>query len=232
MVGAIFGFAAGYMARPRALQSSAPQTIATETSATGEAGARGARETTEAPVDTGRVAPSASTAPAAPVAPAAPAKGSLLIRSTPSGTVTIDGVAKGTTPLALRDVEFGTRSVTITRRGYLPVERSVAITSDRPSRSIDVRLTLEAMKEAPRSQPARVDGGTGTLVVESRPTGASVTIDGRPRGNTPIAITDLAPGDHRVVMSMKGFVNFTTTVRVVAGERVRAAASLTAQEQE
>jgi hypothetical protein len=34
------------------------------------------------------------------------------------------------------------------------------------------------------------------------------------------------------VMTMQGFRNFATNVRVVAGERVRAAASLTAQEQE
>ena len=45
-------------------------------------------------------------------------------------------------------------------------------------------------------------------------------------------LTDLEPGEYRVVMSMPGFRDFATTVRVVAGERVRAAASLTAQEHE
>ncbi len=36
----------------------------------------------------------------------------------------------------------------------------------------------------------------------------------------------------RILMAMPGYRNFTTTVRVVAGERVRAAASLTALEQQ
>lgn len=45
-------------------------------------------------------------------------------------------------------------------------------------------------------------------------------------------INDLAPGDYRVTMSLPGYRNVATTVRVVAGERARAAARLTEQEQE
>ena len=63
-----------------------------------------------------------------------------------------------------------------------------------------------------------------------RPTGAAVTINGKPGGNTPLTINDLAPGEYRILMTMTGYRNFATTVRVVAGERARAAASLTAQE--
>jgi hypothetical protein len=59
-----------------------------------------------------------------------------------------------------------------------------------------------------------------------------VTINGQPRGNTPLTINDLAPGEYEVLMSMPGYRTFTTSVRVVAGERVRAAASLTALEQQ
>jgi len=69
------------------------------------------------------------------------------------------------------------------------------------------------------------------LNVDSRPSGASVTINGKASGRTPLTI-DLPPGEYQVLMAMPGFRNFATTVRVVAGERVRAAASLTAQEQE
>jgi hypothetical protein len=73
---------------------------------------------------------------------------------------------------------------------------------------------------------------TGVLAVDSRPLGAAVSVNGAPRGKTPLTINDLAPGDYRILMSLPGYRSFTTTVRVVAGERVRAAASLTAQEQE
>jgi hypothetical protein len=73
---------------------------------------------------------------------------------------------------------------------------------------------------------------TGSLLVESRPSGAAVSLDGRPRGATPLTINDLEAGEYTVTLTLKGFERFAATVRVVAGERARAAASLTAQEQE
>ena len=59
----------------------------------------------------------------------------------------------------------------------------------------------------------------------STPGAPAVTINGRPSGNTPLTMNDLAPGDYRIVMTLTGYRSFATTVRVVAGERVRAAAS-------
>jgi hypothetical protein len=59
-----------------------------------------------------------------------------------------------------------------------------------------------------------------------------VLLNGKPSGTTPVMINDLAPGDYRVTISLPGYLNVATTVRVVAGERARAAARLTEQEQE
>ena len=59
-----------------------------------------------------------------------------------------------------------------------------------------------------------------------------MTINGKPSGTTPLTLDDLAPGEYRIVLALTGFHNFATTVRVVAGERARAAASLTAVEQQ
>jgi hypothetical protein len=73
---------------------------------------------------------------------------------------------------------------------------------------------------------------TGVLAVESRPRGAAVAINGKPSGRTPLTINDLPPGEYRVTLTLAGYRDIATTVRVVAGERARAAASLTAQEQE
>jgi hypothetical protein len=263
IVGAVFGFAAGYMARPRALQSGPPQTMASAPRADAPAqGATSAAGATIAPSATSAPsAPSATSAapkapapatktPQAPEAPKAPTSpGRLLVRSAPSGaSVTVDGVARGETPLALRDLDIGTRTVTLSRSGYVAETLKVSITKARPARTLDVRL---AALTAPASQkpvsPKPVEGGaprpstpatigkpaasTGTLVVESRPPGAAVTIDGKPVGTTPLTVNDLAPGEYRIVMTMPGYRTLTTSVRVVAGERARAAASLTALEQ-
>ena len=72
---------------------------------------------------------------------------------------------------------------------------------------------------------------TGSLTVESRPTGAGVVINGKPSGTTPVTITDLPPGEYRVSIMLDGHRPFATTVRVIAGERARAAARLEQEQQ-
>lgn len=136
----------------------------------------------------------------------------------------MDGVIKGVTPLALRDLALGSRTITVAERGYIVETRRVLLTRARPSRSLDVRLAAAT----PGPRPAAAS--TGTMSVESRPSGAAVTINGKPSGKTPMTLDALAPGDYRVTLSLAGYRTFVTTVRVVAGERTRAAASLSVQE--
>lgn len=243
IVGAILGFAAGYMARPRALQQPIPSASAPTPSE-------------ELP----RIAPEAKKqeSPKEAPKPVQPARiGRLLVRSTPGGaSVTVDGVARGVTPVAIRDLDLGSREIAVTRRGYQSEERRIVLTKARPSRTVDVRLSAsvttapaapeagpgstarEAPPGTPRPRPStpaslgKPAATTGVLAIESRPAGATVLLNGKPSGTTPVTITDLAPGDYRVTMTLNGFQDFATTVRVVAGERARAAARLTEQEQE
>ena len=243
LVGMVVGFAAGYMAKPRALQSGPLA------GASGASGASGAATGTEAALPSAPAAPATPAARVAPVAPdvrvAPAATGRLLVRTTPGGAnVEVDGVARGTTPLALRDVALGSRTISVSRRGYLAEERRVVLTSARPSRSLEIRLSQSASAAdgrsgATSSKPADSRAGvggaaavtaTGVLLIESRPAGASVVIDGQPRGTTPLTVAAMAPGNYRVNLSLAGYQPFATTVRVVAGERTRAAASLSVQE--
>ena len=230
LVGMVVGFAAGYMARPRALQTGPVQTMAVPSNAT------------EGAVSPAPKAPSAPT-PAPQALEARANIGRLLIRTTPAGaSVEVDGVARGTTPLALRDLELGSRTINVSRRGYLAEDRRVVLTTARPSRSLEIRLSSASAAEGrsgvtpPKPAGSRSGAGgpaataTGGLLIESRPTGATVVIDGKPRGTTPLTVEAMAPGNHRVNLSLAGYQPFATTVRVVAGERTRAAASLSVQE--
>jgi len=161
IVGAIAGFAAGYMAVPRALQTQAPGQFAAApdqgasgASTQGALGAKGASGASGAPKAHEAPAPKAPQAPQTPKAPQN--VGRLLVRSTPSGaSVSVDGVAKGETPLALRDLDLGTRSVTIARRGYVPETRKVSITKTRPARTLDVRLAEQCDVEPQMLAEAR-----------------------------------------------------------------------------
>jgi hypothetical protein len=149
-----------------------------------------------------------------------------LVRSTPAGaTVFVDDERRGLTPLALQEVELGTRRVRIQRDGFTAEERQVTLTQSRPSRSVDVRLTRVAAPPK-RSTPAPASASTGSLVIESRPTGASIVLNGRRVGVTPMTIETLEPGTYTVQLQLPTYRPISTTVRVVAGAQARAAASL------
>jgi hypothetical protein len=151
-------------------------------------------------------------------------------------------VSRGVTPLALRELDLGAREITVSRRGYVSEARRIVLTRARPSRSVEVRLASAAAAARPGTTPAprpatpaslgKAAVTTGTLAIESRPTGAAVTVNGNSVGVTPLTMGDLPPGDYRVTFTLTGYRTFATTVRVVAGERARAAARLTEQEQE
>jgi hypothetical protein len=149
--------------------------------------------------------------------------------------VFVDGERQGQTPVAVRSVELGTRRVRVQRDGFVTAERQVTLTADRPSRSLDVRLTAAPAARpaaAPPPRPQAPAAATGTLLVESRPVGASVLLNNRSVGVTPVTIDGLAPGEYTVHLELAGYLPFETTVRVVAGARARAAASLSQQEPE
>ena len=81
-------------------------------------------------------------------------------------------------------------------------------------------------QRARREEPPPPAATTGSLLVDSRPAAAEVTIDGRAVGVTPLTIDDLAPGEHRVVLQIPGFNLWATTAQVKVGSRTRVAASL------
>ena len=166
--------------------------------------------------------PSPPARPAAPVearpAPKLP-PGRLVIRSTPPGAqVRVDGRVRGRTPLVLRDMPLRVVRVTIERPGFTSDERRVALSAAQPTVTVEAKL---ASATPPAPAPT-----TGALVIESRPPGATVFVDGRRIGTTPLSLPDSSPGTHRIRLEMEGFSPWVTTAVVQAGARTRVAASL------
>ncbi len=78
-------------------------------------------------------------------------------------------------------------------------------------------------QRVPTGTPAAT---TGSLLVESRPLGAQVSVDGQVMGTTPLTLPEVQPGAHRIVLEIPGFNQWITMVQVTAGNRMRVAASL------
>jgi hypothetical protein len=62
--------------------------------------------------------------------------------------------------------------------------------------------------------------------LQSVPAGASVTVNGDPRGTTPLLLSGLSPGTYAVTFAKSGFVDLSTQVIVQAGRNSEVIATL------
>jgi hypothetical protein len=122
------------------------------------------------------------------------------LNSRPEGAaVTVDGVARGVTPIELA-LAAGPHDVVLRndageRRLIVTVEKGTVV-----SENVDM--------------PAAV--ASGQLDVTSDPSGARVTVDGATAGRTPLKVRSLSPGRHTVVVS-EGTSAVNRSVDVSAG---------------
>ncbi|MQA31303.1 MAG: PEGA domain-containing protein [Luteitalea sp.] len=134
------------------------------------------------------------------------------ITSQPAGAaITIDGELRGVTPLRL-SLTVGPHLVDVVSSG---VNRSLPVTVDAGT---VLSQHIEFVREAAE--------GNGRLEIASDTRGAQVSVDGSPRGTTPLIVEDLAAGEHTVTISQEGMsVEQTVTIAPGATARVRANAS-------
>jgi hypothetical protein len=127
--------------------------------------------------------------------------GTLTVTSNPTGAqVLVDRESKGTTPTTVT-LSAGTHSVELRGVGE-PRTMTVAVTAGAQlSQYIELANTHSTM---------------GRLQVRTEPAGALVTIDALPRGNSPITISNLDPGEHAVVLTSDAG-SVTQSVTIEAG---------------
>jgi hypothetical protein len=110
--------------------------------------------------------------------------GTLIVQSNPAGVqVFVDGVDRGMTPAHL-SVEAGSHILELRGRGVPRV----------------IPLQVAAGAQVSQYLEFADTPTTGRLQVQSEPAGAKVTIDGTPRGETPLTVGDLTPGDHEIIL--------------------------------
>ena len=84
------------------------------------------------------------------------------------------------------------------RDGYTSVERRVTITPSEPTSTLTLNLARSNANAPPTRPPPpeSVTPRTADVFFESRPTGASVFLDGKPVGTTPMALPSVRVGSH------------------------------------
>lgn len=114
--------------------------------------------------------------------------GSLSVQTSPPGAaVFVDGVAHGNTPARV-SLRPGSHILELRGRGVPRV----------------IPVTVSAGAESSQYLELPQTPSTGSLLVQSSPAGAHVSVDGVDRGVAPINVDGLAPGDHEVVLQADG----------------------------
>jgi hypothetical protein len=136
--------------------------------------------------------------------------GSISVRSTPSGaSIVLDGVIKGTTPANLTGISVGKHVLVLKKSGYNDYSTTVTISSGKIT-SVSATLTVS----------------TASLIVNSKPSGATIILDGTAKGTTPANITGLSQGTHTLILKKSGYDDYSTTVTVSSGKTTSITATL------
>jgi hypothetical protein len=165
----------------------------------------------------------------------------LTVHSTPAGAaVRINGDSVGTTPLVDRRVEAGVYLLSVRARDHfrsdtvvvlrdsLPATLRVALRPrpgteaaatpaaepsaapvEEPTRPVPVTAVPRAERAAPAPTPVE-----GALYVTSTPPGATVAVDGRERGRTPVTLSSLAVGEAELGVTLDGYVPWNRSIPV------------------
>jgi hypothetical protein len=125
--------------------------------------------------------------------------------------VTVGGVVVGLTPAAVparRDVPL---HITVAFRDHAPATVDVTPVADQ---GLAVALALLELRPS------------GALEITSEPAGATVSLDGKVLGLTPLKSADLPSGEHRLALALEGFKPVTQPLRIIRQRTTKAALAL------
>ncbi len=160
----------------------------------------------------------------------------LNLGSTPPGAeIFLDGMATGlVTPTVLNKVAVGDHEVTLEKKGFQTVSKTMNAAPDRVTDWIP-KLKKVASPPSTRatttSREAERIPQNGTLVVESKPDGAEIFIDEVATAEvTPASFPDLDAGQHRVRVSRAGYNDDSTQINIEPKKEARVALELEPKE--
>jgi hypothetical protein len=131
------------------------------------------------------------------------ATGSIVVASSPAGaSIYLDNEYQGQTRFTITKVPRGTHTIKLSLQGYEDWSCSVPVTGGETSH-VDARL-------APT---------TGSIVVASSPSGASIYLDNDYKGQTQLKIMEVPPESmHTIKLTLEGYEVWSTSVQVTRGE--------------
>lgn len=127
--------------------------------------------------------------------------GVLEVTSDPEGAVvTVNGIARGQTPLTVRDIPKGRATVEFTKNGYQSTAREVTLNAG-DKQTLYVKL----------------EGLPGSMKLTSVPEGARFYVNDLPEGKGPVVKNMLKPGRYVVRVELDGYDTVTKEIELGNG---------------
>jgi TonB family protein len=146
--------------------------------------------------------------------PAAVTTGKIVVNSEPTGaTILLNEEEKGVTPMEIPELPFGKYIVKLRLKGYDESQQEVELSENITELNVPVTLT----KTAPQ---------TGSVVVDSNPSGAFIVVGSRVLGTTPKTLSNQKPGNLDITLKKDGYQDFSGTIKITAGKKATFSGSL------
>lgn len=152
-----------------------------------------------------------------------PGKAGLLIETTPQSTVFLDGEQVGTTPYSVVR-----NSGEVTLRLVPQADGTILAPWGAKVRLIENVKTI-VRREFGETESAssgeilsfeKIAGQSAQLAIISTPDSAQITVDGEVRGFTPVKISSISVGEHKIVLSHPGYKEREISSRAEAGYKL------------
>jgi serine/threonine protein kinase/tetratricopeptide (TPR) repeat protein len=146
-----------------------------------------------------------------PVTPEGESRVSVAIHSTPAGaTVYLDGKKQGQPTNASFSLTPGRHQVRLELAGHEPLRREVTIRAGEANKALTFELT--------RSGPPPPLLGAVNVRIGSKPSGATVSVNGKPMGQTELTVP-LKPGEYEVALQLPGYEELLKKIEVQPGTK-------------
>lgn len=136
----------------------------------------------------------------------------LLVKVIPRGAeVLVNGTPMGNAPFLIKKPPLGQISLHARHMGYRSLTRNFDVVANQNN--------VITLIMANRS--GNLGTLPGTLIIETQPQGATLSLDATPLGKSPMHAENLAEGDHQLTVQFPGLGEKTVPVKVVGGEAIQ-----------
>lgn len=159
----------------------------------------------------------------------APRQGVLKINSTPAASIFLDNKLKGKTPLEEK-VEAGEYVVKL-----VPESPTQSASTWQGKITVAPNLLTYVNRDLAQSELLsagevlwleKITSKQSEITLTTVPDGAAVLLNDETKGSTPLALTDITPGDYTVTVTSPGFLARTLKIRTTAGFKLNAVIQL------